>query len=523
MSNFDHMLAGFASATEPQNLLFILIGSVLGTIVGVLPGLGPSAGIALLLPLTFGMDPTAALIMISAMYYGAMYGGSTTSILINTPGESSSVMTTLDGYQMAKNGRAGAALAVSAIGSFVAGTFSVIALSLLATPLARFGLKFGPVEYFSLMLFSMAAVSSLTGKSVAKGLFSMVLGLMIATIGIDLQSGSPRFAGSIPQLQDGISFLVIAVGMFAVSEVLVTFEEHVRGTAPVLRIRGRLWLTADEWRRSIMPIIRGTLIGFAKGVLPAPGATISTILSYGLERGLHKEKEKFGTGMIEGVAGPEAANNAAAGGAMVPLLTLGLPSGGTTAVLLGAFVMYGLQPGPLMMTRNPDVVWGLIDSMYLGNVMLFILNLPLIFIFVRLLYIPTGILLPLILIIATIGVFSIDGSTLDLALVLGFGVVGYIFRKLNVPLAPMVLAVVLGKSLEQSFRQSITISGGELGIFLSSTLSVVFLVLAALMFVLPFAWNRRERLVSVIGRKPFKIKPVSHSSLHNSGVTKDDA
>ncbi|ATN35959.1 transporter [Rhizobium sp. ACO-34A] len=500
MTNFEHMLAGFATAFELQNLLFILAGSILGTIVGVLPGLGPSAGIALLLPITFGMEPTGALIMISAMYYGAMYGGSTTSILINTPGESSSVMTTLDGYQMARNGRAGAALAVSAIGSFVAGTFSVLALSLLAVPLARFGLRFGPVEYFSLMLFSMAAVSSLTGKSVTRGLFSMVLGLMIATVGIDLQSGSPRFTGGIAQLQDGVSFLVIAVGMFAVSEVLSTFEDHVRGAAPVLRIRGRLWLTREEWRRSILPIIRGTLIGFAKGVLPGPGATISTILSYGLERALHKEKDKFGTGMIEGVAGPEAANNAAAGGAMVPLLTLGLPSGGTTAVLLGAFVMYGLQPGPLMMTRNPDVVWGLIDSMYLGNVMLFILNLPLIFIFVRLLYIPTGILLPLILTIATIGIFSIDGSTLDLALALGFGVVGYIFRKLGVPLAPMVLAVVLGKSLEQSFRQSITISGGDPAIFLSSALSVIFLTLALAMFFLPLMWSRRQRIAALAAR-----------------------
>lgn len=520
MSNFDHMLNGFVSAASPQNLLFILIGSVLGTVVGVLPGLGPAAGIALLLPLTFGMEPTGALIMIAAMYYGAMYGGSTTSILINTPGESSSVMTTLDGYQMAKNGRAGAALAVSAIGSFIAGTFSVIALGLLAVPLARFGLRFGPVEYFSLMLFSMSAVSSLTGKSVTRGLFSMILGLMIATIGIDLQSGSPRFTGGIPQLQDGISFLVIAVGMFAVSEVFVTFEEHVRGAAPALRIQGRLWLTGEEWRRSIMPILRGTLIGFAKGVLPGPGATISTILSYGLERALHKDKEKFGTGMIEGVAGPEAANNAAAGGAMVPLLTLGLPSGGTTAVLLGAFIMYGLQPGPLMMTRNPEVVWGLIDSMYLGNVMLFILNLPLIFIFVRLLYIPTGILLPLILTIATIGVFSIDGSTLDLAFVLGFGVVGYVFRKLDIPLAPLVLAVVLGKSLEQSFRQSMTLSGGDPAIFLGSALSVLFLVLAVLMFFLPFAWKRRARFAALARQLvPATGKQVPSSSQPHGATT----
>ncbi|OZI37155.1 transporter [Bordetella genomosp. 10] len=517
MNNFEHMLHGFAAAVEPRNLLFVLIGSILGTVVGVLPGLGPAAGIALLLPLTFGMDPTSALIMVAGMYYGAMYGGSTTSILINTPGESASVMTTLDGYQMAKNGRAGAALAVSAIGSFIAGTFSVVALSVLAVPLARFGLKFGPVEYFSLMLFSMSAVSSLTGASLAKGLLSMVLGLMIATVGIDLQSGSPRFTGAVPELQDGISFLAVAVGMFAISEVFVTFEEHCRGMAPAMRIRGRLWLTREEWSRSVMPIVRGTLIGFVKGILPGPGATIATILSYGLERGIHKDKHKFGTGMIEGVAGPEAANNAAAGGSMVPLLTLGLPSNGTTAVLLGAFVMYGLQPGPLMMTRNPEVVWGLIDSMYLGNVMLFVLNLPLVFIFVRLLHVPAGILLPLILAIATIGVYSIDGSTLDLGLILGFGLVGYVFRKLDVPLAPMVLAVVLGKSLEQSFRQSMTLSSADPAIFLSSGLSVTFLILAALMFLLPYAWKHRTRLAALLrGRTAPSSRPSPQTSTDES-------
>jgi putative tricarboxylic transport membrane protein len=492
MHTLDYVLQGFLVATQPINLVYVFIGCVLGTLVGVLPGLGPAAGIALLLPLTFGLEPTTALILLSGMYYGAMFGGSTTSILINTPGEASSVMTTLDGFQMAKNGRAGAALAVSAIGSLIAGTFSVIALTVLAVPLARFGLRFGPAEHFSLLLFSMAAVASLTGDSLARGMLSMVLGLMIATIGIDLQSGMPRFTAGVPELQDGVSFLVVAVGFFAISEVLINLENHHQGRSIVLGIKGRLWLTREEWRRSYMPIIRGTLIGFFKGVIPGGGATIATILSYSLERALSKDKDKFGTGMIEGVAGPEAANNAAVGGHWVPLLTLGIPTGTTTAILLGAFLIFGVQPGPLLFTRHPEVVWGLINSMYIGNVMLFILNLPLIAIFVRLLYTPTGLLMPLILAIASIGVYSIDGSVLDLLLAWVFGVLGYIFKKVGIPIAPLVLALLLGKGLEQSFRQAMTISGGDPVIFVGTTISVTFLILAVVMMAIPVMWTYRH-------------------------------
>lgn len=492
---FESLLHGLAVATQLHNLLYALIGCILGTMVGVLPGLGPAAGMALLLPMTFGMDPTSALIMLAGMYYGSMYGGSTTSILINTPGESASVMTAIDGYQMAKKGRAGAALAASAIGSVIAGTFSVLALTLMAEPLARFGLRFGPAEDFAIMVFSMSAVSSLTGKSLSRGMFSMVVGLMLATVGIDLQSGMPRFTGGNVELLDGISFLVAAVGFFAISEVLVNIQEHLDGNSTVLAIKGRLWLTAEEWRRCYMPIARGTLIGFFKGIIPGGSATVSTILSYSLERSIHKEKEKFGSGMIEGVAGPEAANNAAVGGHMVPLLALGIPTGATTAILLGAFVIFGIQPGPLLFEQKPDLVWGLIGSMYIGNLVLFVLNLPLIALFVRILHTPTGILLPLILVIASVGIYSVNYSAQDLLLTWCFGIAGFGFKKADIPIAPLILAMVLGGKMEQSFRQAMTISGGDVRIFASSWISVLFLVVAVVVLLLPFALHliRRRR------------------------------
>ena len=490
MDTFQHIINGFAVAAQPINLWYTFIGCLMGTIIGVLPGIGPAAGIGLLIPVTFGMNPTSALIMMAGIYYGAMYGGSTTSILINTPGEASSVMTALDGYQMAKQGRAGAALAVSAIASFIAGTLGVVALTLLAVPLANYALKFGPAEYFCLMVFALAAVSSLTGKSAAKGMLSTILGLVIATIGIDLQSGQPRYTMGVPELQDGVGFLVVVVGLFAIGEVFSNMEDYFKGKSEIIRLKGSLWLTREEWRRSVWPIVRGGLIGFFKGILPGAGATISTILSYTIEKRLSKTPEKFGTGMIEGVAGPEAANNAATCGSMVPLLTLGVPGSGSTAVLMGAFIMYGIQPGPLLFQNRPDLVWGLVDSMYIGNVMLLILNLPLIGIFVRILYIPTGILLSLILAISTIGVYSINGNTLELYMALLFGVMGYVFRKIDIPLAPMVLALVLGGIMEQSFRQAMTISGANPVVFVSSGICVTLLVCAVVLVSLPIVLPR---------------------------------
>jgi putative tricarboxylic transport membrane protein len=494
MDTLQHILHGFSVALTWTNIGYTFIGVLMGTVIGVLPGIGPAAGIGLLIPITYGMDPTSALIMMAGIYYGAMYGGSTTSILINTPGEAASVMTAIDGHQMARKGRAGAALAVSAIGSFIAGTTGVVALTLLSLPLAAFALKFGPAEYFCLMVFAMAAVSSLTGKSIAKGVLSTLLGLMIATIGIDLQSGQPRYTMGIPELQDGVGFIVAVVGLFAIGEVFSSIEDYLKGKIEFVRIKGRLWLTREEWRRSVMPIVRGSIIGFVKGVLPGAGATISTIMSYTIEKRISRHPHEFGKGAIEGVAGPEAANNAATCGAMVPLLTLGVPGSGATAVLMGAFIMYGIQPGPLLFEKRPDLVWGLIDSMYLGNVMLLILNLPLIGIFVRILYIPTGVLLALILAVCAIGVYSLNGNTLELYMALGFGVMGYVFRKVDIPLAPLVLSLVLGGIMEQSFRQAMTISGGNPVVFVQSGICIVLLLAAVLLLLAPLYFAKMSDL-----------------------------
>ncbi len=491
MDTLTHIMNGFAVCLQPINLWYTFVGVLLGTIIGVLPGIGPSAGIALLIPVTYGMNPTSALIMMAGIYYGTKYGGSTTAILINTPGEAASVMTAIDGYQMAKKGRAGAALAISAVGSFIAGTLGVIGLTLFAIPLTSMALKFGPAEYFMLMFFAMTAVSSLAGKSPAKAMISTILGLMIATIGIDLQSGQPRYTMGVPELQDGVGFVIAVVGLFAIAEVFSTMEEITKGTRPeIIRLKGKLWFTRQEWNRSFMPIMRGSVIGFVIGVLPGAGGTIASIMTYIWEKRLSKHPEEFGHGAIEGVAGPEAANNSDTAGAMVPLLTLGIPGGGATAVMLGAFIMYGIQPGPLLFQNRPDLVWGLIDSMYIGNVMLLILNLPLIGLFVRLLYIPGGILMPLIMAISTIGIYAINGNPVELYIGLMFGVLGYIFRKVDIPVAPMVLSLVLGGMMEQSFRQAMTISGANPKIFVGSTICLVLLALSILSVLLPFLLPR---------------------------------
>lgn len=491
METLDLVINGFSVCLQPANLGYTFLGVFMGTVIGVLPGIGPAAGIALLIPVTYGMDPTSALIMMGGIYYGAKYGGSTTAILIRTPGEASSVMTSIDGYEMAKKGRAGAALAVAAIGSFLAGTIGVVALTLFAVPLSSAALRFGPAEYFCLMLFAMTAVASLSGKSPAKGMLSTILGLMIATVGVDLQSGQPRYTMGIPQFQDGIGFIVAVVGLFALAEVFRGLEDLSRGVAaPVIRVSGKLWLTKQEWQRSLGPIWRGGVIGFIIGVLPGAGGTISAIMSYTTEKRLSKRPEEFGKGAIEGVAGPESANNADTAGAMVPMLSLGVPGSGGTAVLMGAFIMYGIQPGPLLFEKHPDVVWGLIDSMYVGNVMLLILNLPLIGLFVRLLYVPSGILYPLIVAISVVGAFAINGDPLDLYLILFFGIVGYVFEKVDIPIAPLVLSLVLGSTMEQSFRQAMTISGADLTIFVKSGISIVLIILSIVSIAFPIVMPR---------------------------------
>ena len=494
MDVLQHVLNGFAVAVQPINLLYVFIGCVLGTVIGVLPGIGPSAGIAMLLPIATGMEATSALIMIAGMYYGAMYGGSTTAILINTPGESGSVMTTIDGYQMAKNGRAGAALAISAIASFIAGTLGIVLLTFLAVPLAEVALYFGPAEYFTLMVFALTATTSLAGDSFAKGMISTILGLMVATVGVDLQSGQARYTFGHPELQEGFDFIVVVVGLFAISEVFVAIEEHLAGTAKPMRVTGPIWLTAQEWRRSVRPIARGGILGFLVGVLPGAGSTIASILAYALEKKVSKHPERFGKGAIEGVAGPEAANNASTCGAMVPLLTLGVPGSGATAIIMGAFIMYGIQPGPLLFQSQPALVWGLIDSMYIGNLMLLLLNLPLVGLFVRFLYIPPGIMMPLILAISSIGVYSVHYSVFDLYVALAFGGLGYAFRKIGVPPAPLVLALVLGGMMEQSFRQAMTISSADPTVFVQSGISISLLCAAVLSVAVPIvmAWRKRR-------------------------------
>ncbi|MBE3590411.1 MAG: tripartite tricarboxylate transporter permease [Firmicutes bacterium] len=491
------ILDGFAVALQFHNVVNLFIGVFLGTVIGVLPGIGPATGVALLIPLTFGMDPTSSLIMMAGVYYGAMYGGSTSAILINTPGDASAIMTTIDGHKMALKGRGGAALAIAAIGSFFAGTVCTLLLTVLAQPLANLALKFGPAEYFALMVFALSAVTSLSGASLAKGLMATAFGLMLSTVGMDLQTGVQRFTFGSPALMDGIDFLVVVVGLFAVSEVLLNMERVAKGELRQPLKSGRVWLTREEWRQAWPAILRATPIGFLVGALPGAGGTVASILSYTVEKRISKTPERFGEGAIEGVAGPETANNASSVGAMIPLLSLGVPGSGTTAVMLGALMMFGLRPGPLLFHEQPHLVWGLIDSMYLGNLILLILNLPLVGIFVKLLEVPMKILNPVILALAFIGIYSINYSVSDLFLVAIFGVLGYLMKKVDVPTAPMVLALILGYTMEQSFRQALQASRGSLAIFVSSPIAVALLLLAAAAVIIPIVTARRTGTVVV--------------------------
>jgi putative tricarboxylic transport membrane protein len=496
---FTSLLHGFQVALSLQNLLFCLLGVTLGTLIGVLPGIGPTTGVAILIPITFGLNATTAIITMAGVYYGAMYGGSTTSILINVPGESSSVMTTLDGYQMAKQGRAGVALGMAAISSFIAGTFAIVMLTLVAPPLATFAISFGPPEYFALTFMGLTMVTSLAGDSPLKGMMSAAFGLMVACIGVDAISGAERFTLGNIYLLDGIGFIGVAVGLFAVAEVLVNLEETVEQVFVTTELKMKNLLPSrQDWKDSLLPMARCSVIGFFVGVLPGAGATIASFMSYAVEKKLSRHPERFGTGAIEGVAAPEGANNAAAGGAMVPLLTLGIPGSGTTAVLLGAFLIHGLKPGPLLFQSNPDFVWGVIASMYIGNVMLLILNLPLVGLWASLLRVPYRILMPLIITISAVGVFATDNNLFDMWVMFAFGLVGYLMRKLEFPAAPAVLGLVLGPMVERSLRQSLTISHGDLSIFITRPISAVLIAIALLSLMLPAAqaawgmWQERR-------------------------------
>jgi putative tricarboxylic transport membrane protein len=483
---FDNLAVGFSVALTPVNLLYAFIGVFLGTIIGVLPGIGPMTGIALLIPITFGLPPTSAIILMAGIYYGAMYGGSTTSILVNAPGESSSVVTCFDGYAMAKQGRAGPALAAAAIGSFVAGTFATLVLMLIGPWVAAFALNFGPPEYFSLMLAGLTIVTSLAGRSLVKALLATTIGLAIATIGIDLQSGMPRYTFGNPELLDGLEFLVVAIGLFALSEVLVNLADMRQAVQERLAIKGRLWLTREDWARALPAFIRGTLSGFFVGGIAGAGAAVASFFSYGIEKKMAKHKDELGKGAIEGVAAPEAANNAAAGGALIHLLCLGIPGSGTTAIMLGALLMLGLQPGPLLFQQQPQFVWGLIASMYIGNVMLLVLNLPLVGMWVKILDIPLYLLVMFIILFSFLGVYTMNNSTQDLFLLLVFGIIGYLLRRLDIPASPIILGMVLGDLMEQALRQSLLISDGSLAIFVTRPFSLFFLFLAVVSITNPY-------------------------------------
>lgn len=504
MSTLDFLFNGFAVAFQWQNIMFAFVGVLIGTAVGVLPGIGPMSGVALLIPvtatLTSGMPTEAAaassIILLAGVYYGAMYGGSTTSILLNTPGESSSVVTTLDGYQMAKQGRAGAALSIAAIGSFVAGIVSLIGLVLLAKPLSKVALNFGPAEYFSLMLLGLCAVSGLAGKSMTKALIMTIFGLLLATIGIDAVSGIARFTYDLPILYSGLEFLTIAVGLFALGEVFKTILERDKEDGAIAKIE-RILPTKQDLKDSAVPIVRGSFLGFFIGVLPGAGATLASFFSYMAEKKFSKHPEKFGTGAIAGVAGPESANNAASGGAMIPLLTLGIPGSGTTAILMGALIMYNIQPGPLLFEDHPEVAWGLIASMFIGNLMLLVLNMPLVKVFAKIIQTPKKYLLPIIVAISFFGVYAVQYTTFDLYLLLACGFIGYLLAKNDYPLAPLVLALVLGPMIENNMRRALTISNGDFSIFVTKPLSLVFIIAAIAWIVIPLLLKLKGRNIIV--------------------------
>jgi putative tricarboxylic transport membrane protein len=490
MDPLSGLAHGLAVALTPANLLWALAGVTLGTFVGVLPGIGPALTVALLLPVTFSLEPTAAFIMFAGIYYGGMYGGSTTAILLNTPGESASVMSAVEGHVMARAGRGGAALATAAIGSFVAGTLGTAALTICAPIMVDVALRFGPAEYFALAVVAFVAVSTALGESTLKGLASLFVGLVCGIVGIDPLTGEPRLTFGLPQLLDGVDVVIVAVGLFAVGEALYAASMSGIREDEVIPLRGSLWMTRADWSRSWRPWLRGAAIGFPLGALPAGGSEIPTFLSYALERRLTKHPGEFGKGAIEGIAGPEAANNAAAAGTLVPLLTLGLPTSATAAMLLAAFQQYGLQPGPLLFTREPELVWGLIASLYVGNLMLLVLNLPLVGVWVRLLSIPRSYLYAGILVLSSVGAYSVNRSIFDVALLYAIGFVGYAMRRHDVPLAPAVIGLILGPMAEQQFRRALAAADGSAAVFLTRPVAAALLALAIAAAMLP--WIRRR-------------------------------
>ncbi|GAA1626171.1 tripartite tricarboxylate transporter permease [Nonomuraea maheshkhaliensis] len=490
MDNLNLLLDGFANVMSPGNLLVALIGVIAGTAVGVLPGIGPAMTVALLLPITYGMDPTQAFILFAGIFYGGMYGGSTTSILLNTPGESSSVITSIEGNKMAKAGRAAQALATAAIGSFIAGTIATLALVLVTPFVVRFAISLGAPDYFAIMLLAFVAVSATLGSSRVRGFAALLIGLVIGTIGIDGVTGQQRLTLGIPQLADGIDVVVVAVGIFAVGEALWVAAHLRRKAAPVVPV-GRPWMGAEDWKRSWKPWLRGTALGFPFGALPAGGAEIPTFLSYAAEKRLAKRPEEFGHGAIEGVAGPEAANNASAAGTLVPMLAIGLPTTAVSAVMLAAFESYGIQPGPLLFDRQPTLVWTLIASLFVGNLLLLVLNLPLAPAWARLLRIPRPYLYAGILFFASMGAYAVNAQPFDLILLLILGLLGFGMRRFGLPVLPLIVGVILGPRAELQGRRSLQLSGGELSGLLGGPVS--YAIYAIILIVL--AWPLIKRIV----------------------------
>ncbi|GAA1849675.1 tripartite tricarboxylate transporter permease [Microlunatus capsulatus] len=498
MEALNELLNGFGQALTPLNLLFALLGVLLGTAVGVLPGIGPAMTVALLLPITYVLEPTAAFIMFAGIYYGGMYGGSTTSILLNTPGESSSIMTALEGNRMAKAGRGAAALGTAAIGSFVAGTIATLLLALVAPTVVELAISIGPADYFALALLAFLAVATVLGSSPLRGLASLCVGLFLGLVGTDLLTGQQRFTFGLPQLADGIDVVIVAVALFAVGEALHVASRLRHGPVEVMSSKGS-FMTKEDFKRSWKPWLRGTAFGFPFGALPAGGAEIPTFLSYATERRLTKHPDEFGRGAIEGVAGPEAANNAAAAGVLVPLLTLGLPTSATAAILLAAFQGYGIQPGPTLLTTESALVWTLIASLFIGNVMLLVLNLPLVGIWVKLLKIPRPYLYAGILLFASLGSYAVNAQPLDLVILLVLGLLGFAMRRFGWPVAPAVIGLILGPIAETNLRRALAISDGDLSTLVDSWFSRVVLLVALLAVVLPpllkLTRRRKEALV----------------------------
>jgi putative tricarboxylic transport membrane protein len=485
MDTFNALMNGFATAILPINLFWALVGCALGTAVGVLPGIGPALTIALLMPVTAQVAPESAFIMFAGILYGALYGGSTTSILLNTPGESGSVMTALEGNKMARNGRGAAALATSAIGSFVAGTIGTLALTFLAPAIAELAFVFGPEDYFSLMILSFTSVAVVMGSSLARGFAALAIGLSLGVIGIDTQTGQARMVFGTLELLDGISFTVVLVSLFAIGETLYIASRQSTIPAVMNPLSGGAWMTGEDWKRSWKPWLRGSIIGFPIGSLPAGGTEIPTFLSYTIEKRLSRHPEQFGKGAIEGVAGPEAANNAAAAGILVPLLTLGLPSTATAAVLLAAFQNYGLQPGPLLFATNPSLVWALIASLYIGNCILLVLNLPLVGIWVRMLLIPRPYIYAGIVVFALVGVWGLSTSWMDLLLMTVLGFAGYFARVYDFPIAPVLIGLILGPQAEIQLRRALAVSENDWSVLVTSPISAGFLIVALAVLVLP--------------------------------------